>query len=70
VLPGHGEPHRFASYEEAAASLDQCLEWMKRQPPGNTPILRFIAWITLRKTKRPLLAWIADNIALPAVARR
>lgn len=26
VLPGHGEPHRFASPEEARQSLERCIE--------------------------------------------
>ena len=26
VLPGHGEPHRFASPAEAQASLEGCIE--------------------------------------------
>jgi len=67
VLPGHGEPHRFASVEEAHASLEACLKWAKQLPDGYTPMGRFRMWAITRTTsKRRWLRWVVDNVVLPA----
>ena len=66
VLPGHGEPHRFASIKEAHASLEACLTWARKLPDGYTPMGRFRLWAIMRTTsKRRWLRWVVDNMVLP-----
>lgn len=67
VLPGHGEPHRFASVAEAHVSLEACLTWAKKLPDGYTPMGRFRLWAMMRTTsKRRWLRWVVDNMVLPS----
>ena len=66
VLPGHGEPHRFASIKEAHASLKACSKWAQKLPDGFTPMRRFRLWAMTRTTsKRRWLRWVVDNTVLP-----
>jgi hypothetical protein len=72
VLPGHGIPHRFDSVEEADESLQKCLSWMDTQDAGYTNIIWYILFKAVRmnaKNSRFKL-WIADNLVLPAGAKR
>jgi len=70
VLPGHGDIHRFDSPEAAREDLDRCIKWMEKQPRGYTPLLRFIAWIEVRKSRSPALRWLGDTIILPREIQR
>lgn len=67
VLPGHGEPHRFASVKDARASLEACIRWAKQIPDGYTPMGRFRMWAMTRTTSnKRWLRWLVDNLVLPS----
>jgi len=77
VLPGHGIQHRFASAAEADESLQKCLSWMDTQASGNTNIIWYILFKAMRMSaknnyelKNRFKLWIADNLVLPAGAKR
>jgi glyoxylase-like metal-dependent hydrolase (beta-lactamase superfamily II) len=51
LLPGHGEWHRFdatASFAESAKELERAVQWMREQPAGNVPLLRWIPFVLTR----------------------
>jgi glyoxylase-like metal-dependent hydrolase (beta-lactamase superfamily II) len=51
LLPGHGEWHRFGDDSDpkaTAAVLQQGLDWMERQPPGQTPMSKYLPFIMTR----------------------
>ena len=70
LLPGHGEHHRFASKEEATASLEKCLAWAEQFPGGYTPMGQFRLWVGARtSTHNKWVRWVVDYVLLPRGAR-
>jgi len=47
LLPGHGEQFRFAG-DVAASELRRAVQWMREQPPGNVPLMRWIPFVMSR----------------------
>lgn len=72
VLPGHGIQHRFASATQADESLQKCLSWMDTQATGHTNIIWYILFKAMRMSAKNnrFKLWIADNLVLPAGAKR
>jgi glyoxylase-like metal-dependent hydrolase (beta-lactamase superfamily II) len=51
LLPGHGEWHRFdgtATAAQTATELERTVQWMREQPAGNVPLLRWIPFVISR----------------------
>ena len=51
LLPGHGEWHRFdgtATSAQTANELERAVQWMREQPAGNVPLLRWIPFVLTR----------------------
>ena len=52
LLPGHGEWIRFADERVSSSELRRAVEWMRQQPPGNVPLLRWIPFVLSRTKPR------------------
>lgn len=55
LLPGHGEWTRLdgdGGAARAAAELRRTVEWMRKQPSGNVPLLRWIPFVLSRAKPR------------------
>lgn len=65
LLPGHGEWHRFGDETTATATaeeLGRAVAWMRAQPPGNVPLLRWIPFVMSRANPRGKLARVVGAI--------
>ncbi len=73
VLPGHGDPHEFASVAAAHEALDRGRAWMAEQPAGHTSFYRFGPWLQLKtyggvRMLPKWVRWTADKILAPVGA--
>lgn len=81
LLPGHGEWFRFEGDARAAATaeeLKRAAEWMRQQPPGHVPLLRWIPFVLSRSSPRGLFSRFVSAVGgagrdawlLPRAARQ
>ena len=81
LLPGHGEWVRLdgdGSAASTSAELGRAVAWMRQQPPGNVPLLRWIPFVLSRAKPRGALARVVHALGgeareawlLPRSARR
>jgi glyoxylase-like metal-dependent hydrolase (beta-lactamase superfamily II) len=78
LLPGHGEWIRFETDRDSPAELRRAVEWMRQQPPGKVPLLRWIPFVLSRTKPRSKFARLVmmlggrrrDSWLLPRASRQ
>lgn len=81
LLPGHGEQIRLdgdPASSNAAMELKRAVAWMRQQPPGNVPLLRWIPFVMSRANPRGRLGRLVlaiggqrrDSWLLPRATRK